>query len=119
MDFIDSVNESWDMRYEETGETGDSVFMLIDIDNDIRHRFYSEDLQILIEFLNDIKNILKSNISLDLNESYYLHYGSYCGEYYLTINDLDNNERLNFCTEDIKKITEFLNRLKGFGVMKL
>jgi len=119
MDFIENINENWDVKYEEIGDIGDPVFMLIDIDNDAQHKFYPEDLQKLTEFLTVIKDNPKLNISKDLNESYDLYYGSYCGEYLLTIKDIDIDERFNFYIEDIKKISGFLSRLKEFGVLKI
>ncbi len=55
MDFQENINESYDVVYEEVGETGDSVFIIKDIDKLEEHRFYSEDLVKLRNFLNRLE----------------------------------------------------------------
>ena len=54
MDFIQDLNESFDLKFEEVGETGDQTFILKYIDNDVDYRFYPEDTNKIINFLNNI-----------------------------------------------------------------
>lgn len=114
MDFIDNLNESWELRFEEVGETGDPVFVLQDIDNDIWHRFYPEDLKIFMNFLTLINKNPNGSKGTDINESYSLFYVDNT----LILKDIDNNDEFNFYPEDIEKINVFLKRLKEFRVIK-
>lgn len=120
MDFIDYLNEDWELRFEEIGEAGDSEFILQDIYNDVWYRFYPEDIKQILEFLDWIKEHPNLDLSKSLNESFNLrYYGMRDGEEsVLVLEDIDNDEEHNFYPEDIEKINIFLNRLKEFGVMK-
>lgn len=51
MDFQENLNESYDIKFEEISETGDPVLILKDIDNNIEHRFYPEDVKKIRNFL--------------------------------------------------------------------
>lgn len=55
MDFFENINESYDIIYEEIGETGDPVFIIKDIDKVEEHRFYPEDLLKIRNFLNRLE----------------------------------------------------------------
>lgn len=120
MDFMDEIGEGFDVRYEEIGELGDPVFMINDIDNNMQHRFYPEDLVKFMNFLKFIKEVSEYTVKTDINESYNLIYNKIgeLDEPVLTLEDLDNDQRTNFYPENISKIENFLNRLKKFEVIK-
>lgn len=49
--FIESINESYDIEYHESGELGDPILKIIDKDNKKEHRFYPEDIKVMSDFL--------------------------------------------------------------------
>ena len=55
MDFKENINESYDLEYQEISETGDSVLIIKEIDNNINHIFYPEDVKKLEAFLNRLR----------------------------------------------------------------
>ena len=55
MDFQENINESYDIKFEETGEVGDPVLILKDIDNGTEHRFYPEDVIKIRRFLERLE----------------------------------------------------------------
>lgn len=118
MDFQENINESYDVVYEEVGETGDPVFIIKDIDNGQEHRFYPEDLKKIIQFLyyTHVFYSYKQNI----NESYNIKYERVeeHNDCFIDLEDIDNDVIHTFYTDDIKKIEKFLNRLINFGVIK-
>ncbi len=121
MDFIENLNESWELRFEEVGETETPTFILQDIDNDILYNFYPEDTKKIIDFIHYIKNFSSLKLERNMNESFNLKYYPKTfddEDYELIFEDLDNKCELVFYPEDIQKIEKFLNRLVSFGVIK-
>lgn len=120
MDFLESINEDLDVRYEEISEFGDPVFVFVGISDNMNHRFFPEDLKSMMELLGWMKEHPNLDLTKNINESYTLkYYGMSDGdESVLVLEDLDNNEKYNLYSEDIIKIVAFLNRLIKFGVIK-
>lgn len=118
IDFIANVNESLDLRFEEMGELGSPVFVLIDIDNtDRQNRFYPEDLSKFINFLNHIQKVPDQPHEINVNESYNLKYSIHDAEGVVTLEDLDFDDNRYMYPEDVTKIVKFLNRLHAFGII--
>jgi len=120
MDFIEFLNESFGLRFEEVSETGESTFILQDIDNDIWYRFYTVDIYRILGFLNHITKFPNDEINATINESFELRYYGIKNseEPAIILKDLDSKEDINFYSEDVKNIKRFLNRLQTFGVLK-
>ena len=55
MDFLENINESYDIKYEEIGETGDPVLIIKCIDTGEEHRFYPEDVIKIRRFLERLE----------------------------------------------------------------
>lgn len=121
MDFLDDIGETLNVRYEETGETGDAVLMLQDIDSNTEDRFYPEDIKKILNLLDRIKNHPTENTDvISLNESFNIWYDIIDGEGVIILEDLDNDDNDRWIyPEEIQKLGKFLNRLKTFGVIKV
>ncbi len=55
MDFKESINESYDVEYQEECETGEGCLLINDLDNKKLHKFYIEDIKKLRRFLNRLE----------------------------------------------------------------
>ena len=117
MDFIENLNESYDLEYHEIGECESSELILKDIDNDRLYRFYPEDVSKIIKFLNIIRDVTEYEVRTDLNESFNFICEGLGKERVVTLHDVDFDMKFNFYPEDIIKIETFLNRLKDFGIL--
>lgn len=57
MNFKENINEVFDIEYQEIGELGDPMIEIHDNDEDRTWRFYPEDIQIIVKFIDRLKEM--------------------------------------------------------------